>query len=244
MDTSRIAELLAPYLRVQTKAQNNSAQPNITNDACVLSTAQLEHISTYIDILIRWNSRINLTAIRTPEEIVTRHFGESLFAARHLFPNPNSVSSVSSASPVVQGFDFPCTVADIGSGAGFPGVPLKIWAPSISLTLIESNHKKSTFLREITRALTLTDVNIQTTRAESVKSKFDVVTLRAVEHFERILPIAAALVAPGGRLALLISRTQIVPAQSMLPDLTWSTSSPIPNTTSRTLLTATRQLVI
>jgi 16S rRNA (guanine527-N7)-methyltransferase len=241
MDTSRIAELLAPYLRVQTKAQNNSAQPNITNDACVLSTAQLEHISTYIDILIRWNSRINLTSIRTPEEIVTRHFGESLFAARHLFPNPNSVSS---ASSVVKGFDFPCTVADIGSGAGFPGIPLKIWTPAISLTLIESNHKKATFLRQITRALTLTDVNIQTTRAESVKTKFDVVTLRAVEHFEKILLTAAALVAPGGRLALLISRTQIVPAQSMLPDLTWSTPSPIPNTTSRTLLTATRQLAI
>jgi 16S rRNA (guanine527-N7)-methyltransferase len=263
MDTARIAELLDPFLRApiesaqqnkdeqnkdrqgkdrqgkdQNKEPSNSAPSNITNNVCVLSNVQLEHISTYIDILIRWNSRINLTAIRTPEEIVTRHFGESLFAARHLFPQPSSVSSVSS---VVKDFDPPCSVADVGTGAGFPGLPLKIWKPDLSLTLIESNHKKATFLREVTRALTLTDVNIQITRAESIKTKFDVVTLRAVEHFEKILPIAAALVAPAGRLALLISTPQVNPAQSLLPSFAWSTPSPIPNATSRTFLTAKYQ---
>ena len=246
MDTARIAELLDPFLRAPVQQnedqntedqnirnQHNSADQNITNNVCALSAAQLEHISIYIDILVRWNSRINLTAIRTPEEIVTRHFGESLFAASRLFPY-----SVTSVSPVVNDFDPPCSVADVGTGAGFPGLPLKIWNPALSLTLIESNHKKATFLREITRALTLTDVNIQITRAESIQTKFDVVTLRAVEHFEKILPIAAALVSPTGRLALLIATPQVDIAHSLLPDFTWSTPSRVPHATSRVLLTA------
>src|SRR5206468_3244719 len=77
-------------------------------------------------------------------------------------------------------------VADVGSGAGFPGITIKLWAPEISLTLIESNQKKATFLKEITRALTLTNVNIQTARAESLAGvSFDVVTFRAVESSPR-----------------------------------------------------------
>jgi 16S rRNA (guanine527-N7)-methyltransferase len=232
MDTARIAELLDPYLRVQVEGENRSGDPAPSHNSCVLSDTQLERISTYIDILIRWNSRINLTAVRTPEEIVTRHFGESLFAARHLFPRSSSVSPVVKAPPV------PCTVADVGTGPGFPGLPLKIWNPDLSLTLIESNHKKATFLREITRALTLTDVDIKTARAESIKTTFNVVTLRAVERFETILPVAAALLAPTGRLALLIGSPQVKPARSLLPDLTWSTPLPIPNSTSRVFLTA------
>ena len=87
-------------------------------------------------------------------------------------------------------------VGDVGSGAGFPGLPLKLWAPHISLTLIESNQKKATFLREVTRALKLTDVLIQTARAETLTGvAFDLVTLRAVERFESILSLAARLAA-------------------------------------------------
>jgi 16S rRNA (guanine527-N7)-methyltransferase len=117
-------------------------------ESAVLSQSQLESISTYIDILQHWNVRINLTAIRNEEEIVIRHFGESLFAATHLFPKVYPVSS--SVSPVVKGFDVDVSearLADLGSGAGFPGISIKLWAPNISLTLIESNHKKATFLR-------------------------------------------------------------------------------------------------
>jgi 16S rRNA (guanine527-N7)-methyltransferase len=132
---SRIAELLEPFLRPADDER--------------LTTNDLQSISTYIDLLLRWNARINLTAIRDPEQIVTRHFGESLFLARHLFPRPSSVPSVVKDSD----FDPAPTLADIGSGAGFPGIPLKLWAPEISLTLIESNHKKATFLREVARAL-------------------------------------------------------------------------------------------
>jgi 16S rRNA (guanine527-N7)-methyltransferase len=129
-----------------------------------------------------------------------------------------------------------CKVADIGSGAGFPGIPIKLWVPEISLTLIESNQKRATFLKEVTRFLTLTDVNIQSTRAESLAgASFAVVTLRAVERFESILPVAANLVAPSGRLALLIGKTQLPQAQSALPTLNWSNPITIPTSQSRVL---------
>jgi 16S rRNA (guanine527-N7)-methyltransferase len=192
----------------------------------------------YIDLLQRWNARVNLTAIRNEEEIVTRHFGESLFAARHLFPlcDPARPEPGRRVPPVVKDLE----VADIGSGAGFPGIPIKLWAPEISLTLIESNHKKATFLREGTRILTLTNVNILTIRAESLADvKFDVVTLRAVERFEAILPTAASLVAPGGRLALLIGQAQLSQAHSSLPALNWSHPIRIPHSQSRLLAIAT-----
>lgn len=200
MDPARIADLLRPFL--------DRTLPEVS----------LQQISTYIDLLLRWNARINLTAIRDPEEIVTRHFGESLFLASHLFPDPTQIET---------------TVIDIGSGAGFPGIPLKIWDPAISLTLVESNHKKATFLREVVRALTLTNVNVISARAETLSSTANVVTLRAVEHFTTILPIAARLVASPGRLGLLIGAGQL---PELLPvNLEWSPPIPIPHAHSRVL---------
>jgi 16S rRNA (guanine527-N7)-methyltransferase len=240
MQPARIAELLEPYL----------GPP----EARRLKPEAMVYISTYIDLLKRWNARVNLTAIRNEEEIVTRHFGESLFAARHLFPFKNTVANGSvnnrgraalkgrvidseksgALAPVVA-------VADVGSGAGFPGIPLKLYAPEISLTLIESNHKKATFLKELTRALTLTDINIQISRAETLaQSSFNVVTLRAVERFESILPIASRLVVPDGRLALLIGSPQFAVAQTVLSDLTWSHPIAIPNSQSRIVAFATK----
>src|SRR5271170_25010 len=144
METARIAALLAPFVETS------------------FPPSQLDQISTYIDLLKRWNARINLTAIRKEDEIVTRHFGESFFLARHVFPTEargeqTLLSAASSARAV-----------DIGSGAGFPGLPLKLWAPQIHLTLIESNHRKAAFLREVARELTLTNVDVITDRAESI----------------------------------------------------------------------------
>jgi len=228
MDPARIGELLRPFLSVP-PASSSVHQMHTGGEPAALSPIQLQHISAYIDILVRWNARINLTAIRDPEEIVTRHFGESLFAARHLFPK-------SDGSSALKGY----AVADVGSGAGFPGLPLKLWAPDISLTLIESNHKKSAFLKEVTRALTLTDVDIQNVRAETVTARYDLVTLRAVERFESILPTAAALGGPTGSLALLISSAQESQARAALPDIQWSSPVPIPESRSRILLVAKR----
>ena len=271
MDPARIAELLEPFLLApfEQSTDVSDSNPAPAPGPSALSPAQLHHISTYIDILLRWNARINLTAIRDPEEIVTRHFGESLFAARRLFPVSPPVSSVSSVVNAVDSVadigsgaggraalqgrvegeterralaPVAVRVADIGSGAGFPGLPLKIWAPDVSLTLIESNHKKAAFLREVARALTLTDVNVQNARAETLAgTAFDVVTLRAVECFEAILPTAAALVSPSGSLALLISSTQQDKAHTILPNFAWSTPAPIHHSRSRVLLIGHRQ---
>ena len=253
MGPGRIAELLEPFL-----------------PGAALSVFQLDQISTYIDILTRWNARTNLTAVRTPEEIVTRHFGESLFAASHLFP-----AHVGTGTPPVPMKDAPDRgsargatgtsgdgqaangqrlttndqrlktndrVIDVGSGAGFPGLPLKIWSPEIALTLIESSHKKATFLREVCRALTLTNVNVFPGRAEDhPPGQADVVSLRAVERFDSVLPVAASLVAPGGRLALLIGRAQVVAAQRLTPAFSWDSPAPVPASISRVLLIGYRR---
>ena len=244
MHPARIAELLQPFLSDPCHSEPGG-KPG--EEPAVLSATPLQNISTYIDILTRWNARINLTAIRDEEEIVTRHFGESLFAARHLFPR---VSSVLRAL-VVKDFDLTpearspkpeARVADLGSGAGFPGIPIKLWAPNIALTLIESNQKKAIFLREVARALTLTDINIQNVRAETLPpSTFDVVTLRAVERLPKVLPAAANLLAPEGRLALLIALpNSIHPFHPPKPDLAATDPHPplpIPHPPDRRLRT-------
>ena len=210
MDTARIAALLKPFVEPP------------------LAVSQLEHISTYIDLLLRWNARINLTAIRDLEEIVTRHFGESLFMARHLFPKASHLSR-----------QWHHSVLDIGSGAGFPALPLKIWAPQIHLTMVESNHKKAAFLREVARALTLTDINVITDRAEALAAdpafpRTNVVTLRAVESFKDILPQAIALLAPGGSLSLLIGADQAATLDT-LTTLKWQAPIPVPQSSRKVL---------
>jgi 16S rRNA (guanine527-N7)-methyltransferase len=242
MHPARIAELLHPFLSPIPNPCHSEQGRRPGEEPAVLSPIQLQHISTYIDLLLRWNARINLTAIRNQEKIVTRHFGESLFAARHLFPSvPPVVKDVGVGVDLANDqrpttHDGVARVADLGSGAGFPGIPIKLWTPTIALTLIESNHKKAAFLREVARSLTLTDINIQNTRAENLTETYDVVTLRAVERFAEILPIAARLMAPTARLALLIARSQLDTARSTLPTLTWQDPIPVPQSTSRLLI--------
>ena len=218
---ARMIDLLQPFLASPTLSLEESA---------VLADTQLQQLSTYLDLLLRWNARINLTAVREPEVIVTRHFGESLFAARHLLPCA-AAEARPSAHPRV--FDF-------GSGAGFPGLPIKIWAPQIELTLIESNLKKATFLREVIRALALTSAEVFSGRAENFYSQADVVTLRAVERFERSLAVAARLVAPHGRLALLIGEGQAARARKLTPTFRWQDPDPIPLSSNRVLMTGIR----
>jgi 16S rRNA (guanine527-N7)-methyltransferase len=217
MDTARIAALLEPFLE----------QP--------LLQPQLQQISIYIDLLLRWNARINLTAIRNEEEIVTRHFGESLFLARHLFEPESELKGVPSNPRLGRGF----RVIDIGSGAGFPAIPLKIWAPSLHLTLIESNHKKAAFLNEVARALALSNIDVMTDRAQAIAARkdfprADVVTLRAVERFDTILPEAVTLLAPNGTLALLITTAQITQL-ALISQLNWRPPLNVPQSHTRVL---------
>jgi 16S rRNA (guanine527-N7)-methyltransferase len=242
MHPARIAELLQPFLSPAPNPSHSESGQRPGEEPAALSEMQLQSISTLIDLLLRWNSRINLTAIRHEEDIVTRHFGESLFAARLLFPKTYPVTSVSS---VLKDFDSAKDqrrppndrVADLGSGAGFPGVPMKLWAPNISVTLIESNQKKAAFLHELARTITFTDINIQNVRAETLPpSTFDVVTLRAVERLPKVLPVAAKLLSPAGRLALLISTSQLESTRSTLPNVSWNVPIAIPNSQSRILL--------
>jgi 16S rRNA (guanine527-N7)-methyltransferase len=216
MDAARIAELLEPFLDAE------------------LVPEQLNRISIYIDLLLHWNARINLSAVREPEQIVTRHFGESLFAASRLLP----MDEATAASPQTQD---PQCVVDLGSGAGFPGIPLKIWSPQTAVTLIESNHKKATFLREVIRALTLTSTDVFPNRAETYpKASASLVALRAVERFDQILPVAQSLLAPAGRLALLIGESQAPIARQTLRSLVWSSPTPLPGSQSRALLVGDR----
>jgi 16S rRNA (guanine527-N7)-methyltransferase len=252
LDTNRIAELLEPFLTdsphlIKNRHSERSEESRFGSHT-TLSQPQLENISTYIDLLLRWNGRINLTAIRQPEEIVTRHFGESLFAARHLFPKTPTGEqppkpALSEAEGAVQAEQNSAqSVIDLGSGAGFPGIPIKIWVPEIALTLIESNQKKATFLREVTRALTLTNINVFSGRAEHYStSSAQVVILRAVERFESILPTATNLVAPKGRLGLLISEAQLATAQSLTPTFIWTSRIPIAQSASRILAIGNRE---
>jgi len=189
LSESEIADLLVPYLP----------------DAPAVLLSQL---SIYLDLLLKWNARTNLTAIRDPQEIVRRHFGESLFAARYLDP----------ATP---------TLLDFGSGAGFPGLPIALLRPDIQVTLAESQNKKATFLREAVRTLRLA-TEVWPARVESMAAerRFHTVTLRAVDNMEAALPVARMRVAAGGRLVLLATAAHALAEGQAIP---------LPNSTAGTL---------
>jgi 16S rRNA (guanine527-N7)-methyltransferase len=131
------------------------------------------------------------------------------------------------------------SVIDLGSGAGFPGLPLKIFAPALALTLIESSHKKAAFLKEAVRTLALTGVNVFAGRAEDFLSAADLVTLRAVEKYECVLESAVRLVAPGGRLALLVGAAQAARTPQLLPAFSWQAPIAVPQSAARVLLVGT-----
>jgi 16S rRNA (guanine527-N7)-methyltransferase len=141
-----------------------------------IESEQVLLIQRYIRILLRWNEKLNLTAIRNPLEILYRHFCESMFAA--------------GAIPVDKG-----RLADIGSGPGFPGIPLKIIRPELELCLVESNIKKGTFLAEVVRELQLTNSRVQISRYEELGEEvapLDYVCSRAVGEFGPFLEWAGS----------------------------------------------------
>jgi 16S rRNA (guanine527-N7)-methyltransferase len=237
MDPNRIAELLQPFLRAE-------ALPA----PVTLSAEQLQHISTYIDLLLHWNARINLTAVRNAEDIVFRHFGESLFLAAYLFPNASPSGMPREEITLRQ------HALDLGSGAGFPGLPLKIYAPELRLTLVEANHKKAAFLAEVIRALRLSDASVFGGRLELRLMKEpspgvhvgiqppSLVTMRAVERFGSALETAAASVRYGfaqfgaAELALLIGRTQAEQVPQLVRDFSWEAPVLVPQSRERIVL--------
>jgi 16S rRNA (guanine527-N7)-methyltransferase len=143
---------------------------------------------TYLALLMKWNGRTNLTAIREPEDIVRRHFGESLFTGMAL------------GSRLPEDAE----ILDFGSGAGFPGLPIQLLQPAWRVTLAESQGKKAAFLREAVRTLGLT-TEVWSSRVEAMPESrlFDCVTLRAVDDMESAVKAAAERVRPGGVMAIL-----------------------------------------
>ena len=182
-----------------------------------LSATQADQVLAYLHLLLRWNEKINLTAIREPEECVTRHFGESLFPARHI---------------QIRG-----QLLDIGSGAGFPGLALKIAFPEISVTLLEPVTKKRAFLKEAARVCGFSQVSVRAERLEEWASTtpapaFDFATMRAVGNLEALVPLAARCLKPGGNLLLWLSHDQTAGLTGPEGGLTWVDPLPIPLTRS------------
>jgi 16S rRNA (guanine527-N7)-methyltransferase len=142
-----------------------------------LPAEAVQRLLDYLALLERWNAAYNLTAIRDPADMVTRHLLDSLAILPH-----------------VRGE----TLADLGTGPGLPGIPLAIAAPGRQVLLVDSNGKKVRFLREAIRALKLEGVSALQSRVEDVEGRFDCITARAFASLADMLTWGGHLLAPGG----------------------------------------------
>jgi 16S rRNA (guanine527-N7)-methyltransferase len=172
-----------------------------------------------MELLLRWNQKISLTSITDPGEILQRHFAESMFAAR--------------AIPIIRG-----RLVDVGSGAGFPGLALKLVAPELEVVLIEPSMKKSVFLAEVVRALGLAGVRIVSKRIEELsglEESADFVTCRAVRPGRRLLAWTRDALAEDGKFVLWVGMED---AAALRKESQWSWQAPIavPQSTGRVLL--------
>jgi len=169
--------------------------------------------------LLTWNDKINLTAIRDPLEILYRHFCESMFGATVL--------------PVEK-----CRLADVGSGAGFPGLPLKIIRPDLEVFLIESNVKKATFLAEVIRELGLTDAKVLVSRFEELGEEvapLNVVCSRALGDFAKLLEWAGSPQVCSEKVLFWIGGRDLVEVRG-ISGWSWESPKPMPHSLQRLLL--------
>lgn len=155
-----------------------------------LSEQQLSQFNVYKNELLNWNAKTNLISENSSGEIITRHFLDSLTAVQFI-PEPTA------------------RIIDIGCGAGFPGIPLKIAQPSLDIYLLEANRKKVSFLKHIIRLLNLSDATVLHDRAENImktdawKKKFDILISRATFKLDELLPLGDFFLAPDGQLIAL-----------------------------------------
>ena len=187
------------------------------------SDKQVQQIQQYMGMLLKWNEAVNLTAIRDPLEILYRHFCESMFAA--------------SVVPLDNG-----RLADVGSGGGFPGLPLKLLRPELEVFLVESNVKKATFLAEVIRDLGLTDARVLVSRYEELAEELtplDFVCSRAVGEFATFLDWAASPRVDEKQALLWIGGRDLEEVQR-LSSWKWREPIQIPQSLRRFLLVGTR----
>ena len=199
---------------------NDQIASAVTPFQVQLSTGQIAQIREYVRLLLKWNQSVSLTSVVDPMEIVARHFGESMF--------------ISCLIPVQN-----CRLADLGSGAGFPGLALKIVAPTLRIKLVESNRKKCAFLSEVARSLGMKDVEVMPVRFNEVRTPCDfveIVTARAVGGFPEILHWAKGALAPRGHLALWLGGEDTSKVSST-PGWIWQPAVKIPDSQRRFVLT-------
>ena len=188
-----------------------------------LNDQQVQQIQQYTRLLLAWNDKVNLTAIRDPLEILYRHFCESMFGV-FLLPVEN------------------CRLADVGSGGGFPGLPLKIIRPDLDVCLIESNVKKATFMAEVIRELGLTRARVLVSRFEELSEEvapLDVVCSRALGDFGPFLAWAASPQVSARQILLWLGGRDLEQVRS-LPSWTWDPPKAMPHSLQRILLLGTR----
>jgi len=188
-----------------------------------LNDLQIKQIQQYTKLLGTWNDKVNLTAIRDPLEILYRHFCESMFGAA-LLPVEN------------------CRLADVGSGGGFPGIPLKIMRPDLQVFLVESNFKKATFLAEVVRELGLTDTRVLVSRFEELGEEvapLDMVCSRALGDFANFLGWAASPRVAAKQALLWLGGRDLDEVRTR-PSWIWSEPLAVPKSLQRFLLLGDR----
>lgn len=186
--------------------------------------ALFHKIRAYISTLLLWNRKISLTTITDPIEILRFHFGESMFAA-----------------PIVPIRDG--RLADVGTGAGFPGIPLRLLLPSLDLTLIESNSRKCAFLSEIARKLALDHVTVLRSRMEDIAprpDRFEFITARALGRHRDLLAWANGNLTRKGKVVLWLGEEDV---DNISTELGWIWSPPVlvPGSKKRYLLAGSPQ---
>ena len=155
-----------------------------------LSDTQIDLFGLYLGELLEWNKTFNLTSIRDPEDIIIKHFVDSLTPLPYL--------------------ELSGGLLDIGPGAGFPSLPLKIAAPELRVQLVEANRKKVSFLKHIVRTLKLHSAIVMQGRIEDVElpgEAFDTIISRAFAHLEPLVKIVSPLMEPGNTLVAMLGPT-------------------------------------
>jgi 16S rRNA (guanine527-N7)-methyltransferase len=183
------------------------------------SSDQIAMVREYVLLLLKWNQSISLTTIADPDEIVGRHFGESMFASRLM--------------PVES-----CRLADVGTGPGFPGLPLKILSPKMELVLIESNKKKYAFLSEVVRSLGLKGVEVLPERFEQIRPetlKVNLISARALGEFKQLLRWSAQALPLGGHVMLWLGADDATRVATN-PAWIWEPATRIPDSQRRFIL--------